>query len=73
MMAWQEASAQGLFGTSTPVKVWVAAGDAEPICAELDGTEVEMGELFSSELGDVEGPPLHPNCRCTLAVVGRGE
>jgi hypothetical protein len=68
---WAQAQAQGLLPQNA-TKVWVAAGDAEAICADLDGTEVGLGEDFSSELGDVSMPPLHPNCRCTCSI-GRGQ
>jgi hypothetical protein len=70
--AWSQAFSGGLFGPDEPTKQWVAAPDAEPICAELDGTEVALSDVFTSELGDVEAPPLHPNCRCTMAVISVG-
>jgi len=65
-----QAQSQGLL-SGTATKVWIAAGDAEAVCADLDGTEVGLQEDFSSELGDVAHPPLHPNCRCTIAI-GKG-
>lgn len=65
-----QAQSQGLLGEGA-TKVWIAADDAEENCADLDGTEVGLHEDFSSELGDVAHPPLHPNCRCTIAV-GKG-
>ena len=45
------------------VPVWLTARDSRvcPICGPLDGTvEAEWGEKFR------DGPPAHPNCRCTL-------
>ena len=49
-------------------KIWLIA-DAEvcPECEALDGVEVPLDEDFPLEGGD--GPPLHPNCRCTTAPV----
>ncbi len=53
-------------------------------CAAMDGTVVEVGENFLDEeddfegddggemtvsYEDVNGPPLHPNCRCCLVPV----
>ncbi len=43
---------------------WLAASDADPDCAELDGRIVSMDEDFPE--GD---PPLHPFCRCGVAPV----
>jgi hypothetical protein len=48
--------------------VWIAAGDPCPECEVLDGEEVDLGEDYPGDGGD--GPPLHPNCRCTEGVVG---
>lgn len=45
-------------------KTWLAASDAELECAGLDGTTVGLDESF----GDVDQPPLHPNCRCTVTL-----
>lgn len=45
-------------------KQWDAVPDACPNCADLDGVIVGIDELFPSDLGDVDSPPLHPNCRC---------
>ena len=45
------------------VPVWLTARDSRvcPICGPLDGTvEAEWGEKFR------DGPPAHPNCRCSL-------
>jgi SPP1 gp7 family putative phage head morphogenesis protein len=49
-------------------KVWLV-GDAEVCedCDALDGVEVPLDADFPDDGGD--GPPLHPNCRCSLAPV----
>lgn len=62
-----QAQEQGLL-PATASKVWIAAADAEQICAALDGTAVGLHENFVSELGEVPHPPLHPSCRCTIAI-----
>lgn len=43
--------------------VWIFAGDERscPICEERDGATYEIGE--------VDEPPIHPNCRCTIYPV----
>lgn len=43
---------------------WLAASDAEPDCAALNGAIVAMDAEFPT--GD---PPLHPRCRCAIAPV----
>jgi hypothetical protein len=60
--------------------VWKSSSDACEFCMAMDGEEVDLGESFF-ELGDVmfvegksmhfdyrpiDGPPLHPGCRCAL-------
>lgn len=62
-------------------KEWLAAGDACEFCFDMSGRKVALDENFE-ELGTtivgakggemsigytaISGPPLHPNCRCTL-------
>jgi HK97 family phage portal protein len=46
-------------------KKWLTAGDPCPECQDLDGTEVSLDDTF----GDVDGPCLHPSCRCALIYV----
>lgn len=60
--------------------LWVAERDACVHCLAYAGKTVEPGKLFPSDLtyGDkpldqpdgrskgLDGPPLHPNCRCTV-------
>lgn len=58
-------------------KVWMAAPDCCDFCADMDGTTIDMEEVFlkvgdTVDLGDggsytlgyedANGPPLHPNC-----------
>lgn len=40
-------------------------------CEPMNGQTVEFGRQFISPqgLGAVDGPPLHPNCRCTVELV----
>jgi len=47
---------------------WVATidGATDPVCAAADGEQRPIGERFSS---GVSQPPVHPNCRCSLAPV----
>lgn len=69
-------------------KQWLTAADerVDPICAALDGTFIplrdnffEKGDEFAAGgakigfIADVQEPPAHPMCRCTLIPVLKGE
>lgn len=65
-------------------KVWDAShGDACPICVELHGTEIPLKSRFARvgdtiagvaiTYEDLNGPPAHPNCLCTLQPVMKEE
>lgn len=56
-------SASGVVGG----KEWSADDGACDDCAALDGVVVALDEDFPDEGGD--GPPLHPNCECSIAPV----
>lgn len=66
-------------------KEWLVTSDDRlcPLCQEMDGTVIELddnfvdfedeftggGETMTADYEAVGGPPLHPNCRCTLIPV----
>jgi SPP1 gp7 family putative phage head morphogenesis protein len=64
---WKQDQADGYLGPGA-TKEWMATEDEVtcPQCSTLDGIAVPLGEDFPDDGG--EGPPAHPNCRCTLAV-----
>lgn len=49
------------------VKTWFTNNDDKvcELCGPLDGAEVENDAEFSD---GIEGPPLHPNCRCWIST-----
>ena len=64
-------------------KIWLTAPGCCDWCAELDGHVVALEENFYNEgdtatsadgramyvdYGDIDAPPLHPNCRCSVAA-----
>jgi SPP1 gp7 family putative phage head morphogenesis protein len=67
--AAEQAHREGLLGKS-PKKEWITAGDERtcPLCAPMDGVQVDLRANFDTPGGSVPGPPLHPRCRCTQAV-----
>ncbi len=64
LMAWLESvDAENLR------KVWRVDVDPCPLCRQVDGQEQFLDEPFDTELGPVDAPPLHPNCRCGIVRV----
>jgi hypothetical protein len=63
---WRAAQAQGLLPGNAR-KRWIVTPDDRlcPICRPLAGVEVLLHESFP---GGVAGPPLHPSCRCAVAI-----
>lgn len=47
-------------------KAWSADGEACDICQALDGETVALESNFSN---GTDGPPAHPNCRCSVVPV----
>jgi SPP1 gp7 family putative phage head morphogenesis protein len=61
---WNQAREKGLL-SGKEKKVWIASDPCDD-CEAVDGEIVGIDEDFS--VGDE--PPLHPNCRCTIGIVG---
>ena len=63
---WREAQRQGLLPPNAR-KRWITTPDDRlcPRCAPLHGVEVPLASSFP---GGVMGPPLHPNCRCSVSL-----
>jgi len=54
-----------------PEKTWVATPGLSTCCdacRKMDGKTIALDKMFSTPLGKVQAPPLHPHCRCTIAV-----
>lgn len=67
--AWEQATDAGLL-TGDETKEWITTPDDRlcPVCEPLDGVNVAMNEDFDVDGEKVEGPPAHPNCRCTVGL-----
>lgn len=63
--AWGQAVDAGLL-SGRERRTWIATEGACPLCEELDGEVVDLDKEYSNG-GD--GPPLHPNCRCTEGLI----
>lgn len=67
---WGDLMAQGILSPLRTLKVWVTAPDERRCdhCAPLHMFKVPYLEMFETDLGPVEHPPLHPNCRCVATL-----
>lgn len=67
---WNQAADAGLIDKGTAVKVWIVTPDDRlcDICEPMDGVAVGLDEPFKTDEGDVDAPPLHPNCRCATTL-----
>lgn len=69
-LQWAQAVTDGLLRGNEKQR-WVVAFDERlcPICRQLHGQEVPLGQPFiSSTLGKITAPPAHPNCRCSIVL-----
>lgn len=65
--AWAQAADEGLLPVDAQ-REWIATSEACPECDALDGEVVGLDEQYPNDGGD--GPPAHPNCRCTEGISG---
>jgi hypothetical protein len=73
--AWESALDKGLLDPDRHYKKWIVTNDDRlcPPCAAMDGKKVPIKEQFhSDDFGDVDGPALHPQCRCAAGIVETG-
>lgn len=69
--SWDAAEEAGMMPDDTQ-KEWITLFDERTSeeCKAMNGQVVPLDEDFDSEdIGNVERPPLHPNCRCTIGLV----
>lgn len=64
---WSQAVDDGLLPSDSQV-AWIATTDACAECDDLDGETRDLDGAYPDPGGD--GPPLHPNCRCTEGIIG---
>lgn len=66
--SWREAQRLGLMGRAD--KLWIVTPDDRlcPKCRPMDGIVVPLDAKFPTPFGRVDGPPMHPNCRCAVGV-----
>lgn len=70
LSVWQEAADQGLIDKQSAMKQWVTVPDACDDCVELeDQGPIALDDLWQTDDGALEAPPLHPHCFCMLTMV----
>lgn len=72
LQLWKQAKQDGMLDQSWG-KEWITTQDELlcPVCESLDGIIIRFDAIFQSPDDPSETamyPPIHPNCRCTLAV-----
>lgn len=67
--AWDQAVQHGLLNDDDVEQEWIVTPDDRLclVCEALDGVRAKLGEEFDD---GIDGPPAHPNCRCTVGLVG---
>lgn len=71
--AWQDAASQQLLDAQNVRRSWVVTEDDRlcPLCEavpDLNPDGVPLDQPFSTDLGLVLFPPLHPRCRCAIVL-----
>jgi hypothetical protein len=68
LLSYQQAIDTGLMSRDHSRKVWSTGPfDVCPICVGMAGVEAKVADPFTLPNGtQVQAPPAHPNCRCTL-------
>jgi hypothetical protein len=64
--SWDQAVEDGLLPSDAQVG-WIATSGCCDECDDLDGETRDLDGEYPDPGGD--GPPLHPNCRCTEGIV----
>jgi hypothetical protein len=65
---WGQAVERGDLEDTTE-RVWLIGPDPCPECEEMEGETAPIDGYYDSPSeGEVDGPPLHPNCVCSEAI-----
>lgn len=68
---WRQLIGGGVVDGAKARKEWIVTPDDRlcPLCEPMAGVRVGVDESFETNAGTVDGPPLHPNCRCAVSLV----
>lgn len=61
---------EGLIPADTK-RVWIVTPDDRlcPLCRPMEGQETGIFGMFVSAKGNIDAPPLHPQCRCATGEI----
>lgn len=61
---------QGLIPAKEVKRVWIVTPDDRlcEYCEPMEGQTTTIDGVFNSDLGPVDTPPLHPQCRCVTGI-----
>jgi len=67
---WDQAVEAGLLPADVE-REWIVTNDDTlcPVCEPLAGERASLGGEFQGDGETFDGPPAHPNCRCTTGLV----
>ncbi len=73
LVGYQDMADKGLLDAAQSIKEWHAAVGACDECDVLDDGDKPMRVVglwtpFVTQYGPIQGPPLHPSCRCNVIV-----
>lgn len=70
LLAWREAVRGGLLRPQSQ-KAWMTTPDDRlcRFCRAMNNKRVALHAKFVTPKGLVDGPPMHPNCRCAVFLV----
>lgn len=70
LLSFQQAVDSGIASAEYSRKQWKTGPfDVCPVCVAMQGAESKVNEAFTLPNGSqVEAPPAHPNCRCTMTM-----
>lgn len=71
LAGWQAAADAGLLDVTRTQREWIVTDDDRlcELCQEMDGQKVAFDSPFiAPDGGAIDGPTLHPNCRCTVGL-----
>lgn len=69
LTTWRSAANRGLLPNDAH-KVWLTTPDDRlcRFCRSMNGQSAPLHAMFVSRFGPVDAPPLHPQCRCAIAL-----
>ena len=67
----EDAVDRGILDPGEVEQKWVTSklGNVCDECRKMDGKKTDIGGTFATDEGTLDGPPLHPHCKCGTVLV----